>query len=156
MYQAALPGPARPPADTAPAMTHRLTYVSRAGDLQHLREILETSRVRNAEAGITGALCLLDGVYMQCLEGKLPALQDAYRRIARDSRHGDLRLLKLEAVQRRYFEHWSLALLTWTDETRAMYEFFMPEGEHDLYDIDADKASTLLRTLSQSKNWLAA
>ncbi|HSM42684.1 MAG TPA: BLUF domain-containing protein, partial [Afifellaceae bacterium] len=49
-----------------------LVYVSAAHHLMgddELTEILETSRARNAAAGITGMLLYKDGSFMQLLEG---------------------------------------------------------------------------------------
>lgn len=134
-------------------MTHRLIYVSKATDPGDLRGILEVSRRNNVADGITGALCLIEESFLQCLEGELPKLQERYRKIARDPRHADVRLLTLEKVERRWFSNWSLALLRWTDETRAIFEFFMPNAAADLRSVDADKAGTLLRALAASSNW---
>ncbi len=137
-------------------MTHRLFYVSKCADASALRAILDKSRRNNAADGITGALCLVDGVFLQCLEGELAALQGRYRKIARDPAHADVRLLSMEKARGRWFKSWSLALLTWTDETKAIFEYFTPEPGADLRSVDADKAGTLLRALAASSNWMEA
>ena len=137
-------------------MAHRLIYVSRITDLGGLKEILDISRRQNHARGVTGAMCVVGGVIMQCLEGELSTLQSLYSKIVKDARHRDAKLLRMERAERPFFKGWDMALLTWTDETKAIFEFFMPEAELDLYSIDADKAITLLRALSQSSNWLVA
>lgn len=137
-------------------MAHRLVYVSRIDDLSALKDILAVSRRQNHARAITGAMCVVDGAVMQCLEGELETLQQLYRKIAKDPRHQAIKLLRMERAERPFFKGWDMALLTWTDETKAIFEFFMPEADFDLYDIDADKAIILLRALSQSSNWLVA
>jgi len=59
----------------------RLIYVSKA--LQRLpldlKEILAVSMTNNAQKGITGALCVLNGVYLQYLEGEAIARRRCWR-----------------------------------------------------------------------------
>ncbi|RZJ03853.1 MAG: BLUF domain-containing protein [Rubrivivax sp.] len=138
-------------------MLHRLIYVSRSRQPLPLdvKDILASSRANNPRIGVTGALCFLDGVYFQCLEGDSRVLAELYRFIERDSRHTEPRLLVQERIDKRLFADWSMALMTWAEETKAIFEYFHPGSAHDLYDIAQDKARLLIESFAASRNWKA-
>ncbi len=74
-----------------------------------LLALLERSRLRNAERGITGVLLHGDGTFMQIIEGPPPAVETLFAKIARDSRHrGVMRLLQRRERERQ-FGDWSMA-----------------------------------------------
>ena len=52
-------------------MLIRLIYASRARNLGPavVKDILDRSRQNNQAPGVTGALCLSNGIFLQCLEG---------------------------------------------------------------------------------------
>lgn len=71
-------------------MLERIVYVSRAAagvGREEVFEIIRVSHRRNAEAGISGGLVVLDGWFAQVLEGPAAALDACWRGIARDARH---------------------------------------------------------------------
>jgi hypothetical protein len=94
----------------------RLVYCSRntlgsADDpASHIDQILATSRINNAAAGITGALHYSEGCFAQALEGPLPAVQATFERIQRDWRHTEVVVLQAGRLDRRLFGAWSMAL----------------------------------------------
>lgn len=47
--------------------------------------------------------------FLQCLEGPAPAVNELYRRIARDDRHVDVTLLDYTGIRHRDFGQWSMA-----------------------------------------------
>lgn len=94
----------------------RLIYVSRPATARPLEAfqrtcdaILETSRRNNARDGITGVLAASPDLFVQVLEGAPEAVSDAFLRIARDGRHGVLRLVEAAAVSGRRFGCWGMA-----------------------------------------------
>jgi Sensors of blue-light using FAD len=92
-------------------MLVRLMYASRAVpavDQEELIAILKKSKANNAKAGITGALCFSEGVFMQALEGGRNAVNQLYTRIAVDARHRDVVLLDYEEIEERRFSGWSM------------------------------------------------
>ena len=92
---------------------HRLIYVSRSITRfpPDLKAILESSRRNNARFEITGALCFLDGVYCQYLEGDKIALEDLYQILLADPRHKDVVILSYEEISERKFPGWSMGLV---------------------------------------------
>lgn len=58
-----------------------------------VKDILQISARNNQAAGITGALCLSNGIFLQQLEGDRTAVNALYHRILKDSRRKDPAIL---------------------------------------------------------------
>jgi hypothetical protein len=70
--------------------------------------ILQKSRKKNLEMGITGALCCTDDVFIQVLEGGRDAVCELYNLIVRDDRHHHVRLLVYNEISERRFASWTM------------------------------------------------
>jgi hypothetical protein len=92
---------------------YRLAYHSAAtfgGDRSAIcGRIIAGARARNAHYGITGALMLAGGRFVQLLEGRRPHLELVFEHIVQDSRHGDIRLIAFHPLARRSFAKWGMA-----------------------------------------------
>jgi hypothetical protein len=88
----------------------QLTYASRPFGFDNaiLGGILLDARRCNARDGITGMLICRADLYLQLLEGPEAAVDAAYRRIAADDRHMELRLLTRRTVTDRLFPDWAM------------------------------------------------
>lgn len=89
----------------------RLIYVSNAHHemaASELDSVLEASARNNATRGITGMLLYANGSFLQILEGEAAAVDEAFERIGRDPRHGNIFVLEREAVGERSFARWSM------------------------------------------------
>lgn len=92
----------------------RLVYASEVvrpivdGDLE---QILESARVKNAEAGITGMLCFHRKYFLQCLEGSRVKVNEAYQRILKDKRHTNIVILDYDEIVRREFDAWTMGYM---------------------------------------------
>jgi hypothetical protein len=92
-------------------MLVRLLYASRASDTMTtagLAAIMTQSKTNNAKSGITGVLCLSEGIFLQVLEGGRNAVSALYNRIANDARHRDVVLLHYQEINERCFAGWSM------------------------------------------------
>jgi Sensors of blue-light using FAD len=92
-------------------MLVRLLYASRACDTMTtaaLAAIMTQSKTNNAKSGVTGVLCLSEGIFLQVLEGGRNAVSALYNRIAADARHRDVVLLNYEEINERCFAGWSM------------------------------------------------
>ncbi|MEA1834280.1 BLUF domain-containing protein [Methylobacterium durans] len=95
---------------------HRLLYRSdvhllgtEASIRQQIAEIVRASEVRNAAHDLTGALLHTRGVFVQALEGPLPAVEATFERICCDLRHRRVELLEFVHAEARIFGEWSMA-----------------------------------------------
>ena len=97
---------------------YSLVYASRAagdaGDatlMPQIEAILATSRRNNSACGVTGALLVTEGRFVQVLEGERDAVQATYERILHDARHDDIDILSSQLSDRRRFKDWSMAFV---------------------------------------------
>ncbi|MEQ1842643.1 MAG: BLUF domain-containing protein [Verrucomicrobiales bacterium] len=73
-----------------------------------LATLLERSRQRNKEAGITGMLLHKGGCFMQAFEGEKEAVERLHERITRDPRHRNIVLLHNGPAEQREFSGWTM------------------------------------------------
>lgn len=119
-----------------------------------IKEILLASKKNNPVLGVTGALCFLDGIYLQYLEGEASAVGALYKKIEVDPRHSDTRVLVHDQISQRAHPKWSMALLTWNEETKTIFRLFNPDSELDGYATDPASVSSLLHAWSRTSNWM--
>ena len=90
----------------------RLVYCSRAcvdtASLQAISELLGVSQRNNIRDGLTGALAINEGWFLQVVEGSTQALDNLLRRLAADPRHADVEVLSRRPVTGRLFPDWSM------------------------------------------------
>lgn len=95
----------------------QLVYCSRSrlapgSEAASLAEIVRVAAVLNARKGITGALALQDGVFVQILEGTPNALDILMLHLHFDERHEDLSVVARERIKHRAFAAWGMAAPT--------------------------------------------
>ncbi len=98
----------------------RIVYCSRAkvptDSLLVIAQILSVSQRNNDRDGLTGALAISDGWFLQVIEGQTQAFDAWIRRLRADPRHKDFEILSREPVSARLFEEWSMTSARITPE----------------------------------------
>ncbi|MFW8744797.1 BLUF domain-containing protein [Mesorhizobium japonicum] len=89
-------------------------------DDDQLRALLEQSRTFNTEAGVTGMLLYRSGRFIQFLEGPERVVRGLVQRISADPRHGRVRVLLEDHVDRRQFADWSMGYQPSSGDTSRM------------------------------------
>ncbi len=87
-------------------MFERIAYVSRAAPGVGPREVYDIIRAahnRNGALGLTGALVVLDGHFLQVLEGEPFRVDACFGRIAADPRHLALEVRARRRCEQRLF-----------------------------------------------------
>ena len=105
-------------------MLIQMTYASRTSKMlipEDLQAILMASQRNNARVGITGALCLSNGIFLQQLEGDRTSVSQLYHRILADPRHRDPAILDFSEITSRKFTQWSMGSLSSLESNRAIY-----------------------------------
>lgn len=95
-------------------MYYKLAYVSRAAEglgRDDVQSIVDQAAAKNAEWGITGFLCLRDGVFLQYLEGEESAVTTLFETIRQDPRHTILTIARLGHQPHRNFANWRMQFL---------------------------------------------
>jgi hypothetical protein len=85
-----------------------------------LQDILEVSRIRNSQLGITGVLYYEASRFTQLLEGPHSAVAEIFASISRDERHYDVVVVSHSCSRRRAFPNWSMAMMNETDYQTAL------------------------------------
>jgi hypothetical protein len=119
-------------------MLIRLTYASRSNGAlgaADVKDIVRSSQRNNTQLGITGALLLCDGVFLQCLEGDHRAVNTLYHRILLDSRHREPAILQFDEIDARLHAGWAMGLVPITDANRALILKYSPAAGFDPYEM---------------------
>lgn len=93
-------------------MEYCIVYLSSSKGLlteDELNTILEQSRKKNSDLGITGILLYYDGSIIQALEGPEETVKALYETIRQDQRHGYIMKLVSQGIEKRSFGDWSMA-----------------------------------------------
>jgi hypothetical protein len=136
-------------------MLVRLLYASRAVDgidEAFLKSILEQSREKNVEHGITGVLCTYpeSGVFIQALEGGREAVNRLYGNIVRDPRHSEVTLLDFAEIEERRFAGWRMGIVDLTKVNLSSILRYSEKGEFDPFSMSGRSALALIEELASS------
>ena len=74
-----------------------------------LGALFTSARSRNKKLGVTGALLLADGHFVQVLEGDETSVRALYDHIATDPRHDEVHLVETVDRAPRVFGRWAMA-----------------------------------------------
>jgi hypothetical protein len=113
-------------------------------------QIVAGARRRNEASGITGALMLSSGVFIQVLEGPVIAVEATFERICRDLRHRHVRLLELAIAEERVFGEWAMVQVTPTLQLAQLCPS-IGAGDARLDASTASAAIQVMRTLLLTK-----
>ena len=118
-------------------MMIRMTYASRARNLgpMDIKDILASSRRNNLPLGVTGALCLANGIFLQCLEGDRAAVNALYHRILGDQRHHGTQIIGYEEIVKRTFTAWTMGLIPSNNENVALFLKYSTVAEFDPFSM---------------------
>ncbi len=131
-------------------MLVRLMYVSRAVpavDQDALVAILRKSKTNNPPLGVTGVLCFSEGIFLQVLEGGRSAVNRIYNRIASDSRHTDVELLRYEEIGERRFAGWSMGQVNMARLNPALLLKYSATATLDPYAVSGQVSMALFEEL---------
>jgi hypothetical protein len=90
---------------------YRLIYKSRSVEQitwDDVTDILHASEKYNVAHDINGVLLATETHFLQVIEGRFEDVNEAFMRIARDSRHEDIRLISYSVIDARLFSGWGM------------------------------------------------
>jgi hypothetical protein len=131
-------------------MLVRLLYASRATELptaKLIASVLEQCQKNNPARGITGVLCYSDDIFLQVLEGGRDEVCETYNAIVRDTRHGQVRLLKYEEICERSFGGWSMGLVNMAKVNPSLLLKYAGRAELNPFAISGQASMSLLNEL---------
>ena len=138
-------------------MLIQLTYASRTSKSlipEDLKDILSASKRNNARVGVTGALCLSNGIFLQQLEGDRTAVSQLYHRILADSRHRDPAILDFAEIASRKFTQWSMGSLSSLESNRAIYLKYSRSASFDPYTMSPTTLRAFFDEIMLNAAWM--
>ena len=110
---------------TLQRLVYRSTATGSTTSLLNLVAILGESQRNNDRDELTGALAAHGGRYVQVIEGSAFALDGLLRRLERDPRHKDIKLLERDSITTREFGPWAMANAVVTPGAATVLETLM-------------------------------
>jgi hypothetical protein len=104
---------------------NQLVYLSQATrkmSSEDLHAILKTAKQNNEPIDVTGSLFYNGGWFLQVLEGPPATLLELYKKIEKDPRHKNSRVLYNEPAKFRTFTRWSMNMTNLDDRQADKYE----------------------------------
>jgi hypothetical protein len=139
-------------------MLIQLTYASKTSGFLgpgDIKDILRSSAKNNAAMGITGALCLTNGIFLQQLEGDRQLVNALYHRILRDSRHAEPAILDFSEIVSRSFGNWSMGLIASTQENRDLFLKYSSAAEFNPYAMSPGSLRAFFSDVMGNVRWLS-
>jgi hypothetical protein len=138
-------------------MLIQLTYASRTSKTlmpEDLKSILAASQRNNMREGVTGALCLTNGIFLQQLEGDRYAVNKLYHRILLDPRHRDPAILDFSEISSRKFTQWSMGSLSSLETNRAIYLKYSRSASFDPYTMSPNTLNAFFDEIMRNGSWI--
>ena len=138
-------------------MLIQLTYASRTAKTlipEDLKAILMASQRNNTRVGVTGALCLANGIFLQQLEGDRISVNNLYHRILLDPRHRDPAILDFSEIPARKFTKWSMGSLSSLESNRSIYLKYSRSASFDPYTMSPTTLRAFFDEIMQNAAWL--
>ena len=138
-------------------MLIQLTYASRTSRILgpgDVKDILAASHRNNARDGITGALCLNNGIFLQQLEGDRAAVNVLYHRLLKDTRHQDTAVLDFGEIPHRRFTSWSMGLLASLETNRQLFLKYSASADFDPYGMSTLTIRSFFDEVLHNIRWL--
>ena len=139
-------------------MLIQLTYASRISKMlapDDLKSILAASQRNNQRVGITGALCLSSGFFLQQLEGDRTAVNTLYHRILLDPRHRDPAILDFSEIATRKFTQWSMGSLAALEANRTIHLKYSRSASFNPYGMSPATLRAFFDEIMANGTWLA-
>ncbi|MEO8660399.1 MAG: BLUF domain-containing protein [Bryobacteraceae bacterium] len=140
---------------------YKIVYCSRnqiAGTPEEIKagiqSILNTSRINNAKANVTGALLFNEGLFAQVLEGPVAAVETIFEKIQRDTRHSDVIVLQSGTFAERDFPAWSMAFAARGANSATTFGIPAFEAAKSNLSLAADQVLALLHKVVVQEDWM--
>lgn len=104
---------------------NQLVYISQSTkkmSSEGLNEIHKTAKDNNQSIDVTGSLFYNGGWFLQVLEGPPATLSALYKKIEKDPRHKNSRILYNEPATFRTFTRWSMNMTNLDDRQADKYD----------------------------------
>ena len=143
--------------EPTPTMLIQLTYASRTSraiTAEDLKDILDASQRNNSRVGVTGTLCLANGIFLQQLEGDRTEVNRLYHRILADQRHRDPAVLDFSEITSRRFSTWAMGSLAPIEANRHIFLKYSRAASFDPYGMSSQTLKAFFSELLANGEWI--
>ena len=129
----------------------RLIYSSRAKkvlNFSDVKDLTQNASDKNKEKAITGMLLYANNYFFQTIEGSQEEINDLYLRIAKDERHGSIRLLSYIKIEDRLFPSWGMGLIQ-TEPSHELINRYFEDGKFIPANLSPDQSENILHELKK-------
>lgn len=133
----------------------QLIYISQATrkmSSEDLMSIQKIAKTNNETMDVTGSLFYNGGWFLQVLEGPVEALNTLYKKIEKDPRHKNSRIIHSESAKFRTFTRWSMNMTNLDDRQADKYDALVEVIEAAKADRKIGAASPAVTLLKMFKN----
>lgn len=134
---------------------NQLIYISQATrkmSSEDLMSIQKIAKTNNETMDVTGSLFYNGGWFLQVLEGPIEALNTLYKKIEKDPRHKNSRIIHSEPAKFRTFTRWSMNMTNLDDRQADKYDALVEVIEAAKADRKIGAASPAVTLLKMFKN----
>lgn len=134
---------------------NQLIYISQATrkmSSEDLMSIQKIAKTNNETMDVTGSLFYNGGWFLQVLEGPIEALNTLYKKIEKDPRHKNSRIIHAEPAKFRTFTRWSMNMTNLDDRQADKYDALVEVIEAAKADRKIGAASPAVTLLKMFKN----
>lgn len=128
-------------------MVYELTYCSLAKPSitpDDILAILRSAEKNNKKNKITGCLLYYNHEFLQILEGEERIVKAVQKKIARDARHTNVRILAEGEKEERTFDNWTMAFKELSaDEAKSINDSFFEENFLTFSDLVSKPTRTI-------------
>ena len=134
---------------------NQMIYISQATrkmSTSDLHEILKVAQDNNQSIDVTGSLFYNGGWFLQVLEGPTDTLKKLYKKIEKDPRHKNSRIIYDEPARFRTFTRWTMNMTNLEDRQADKYDELVEVIEAAKTDRKIGAASPAVTLLKIFKN----
>lgn len=134
-------------------MVYFVAYISTASNdwaKEDLKILLEKSRAKNTEKGISGLLLYEDRDFIQILEGKKEVVMKLFEKISQDQRHCNVIKLFEGESPNRQFPDWSMGFYALEKQLDGSLKGFKNLKRNDLFSPSLEEKKHPVWILIQS------
>ncbi|SCA56412.1 putative BLUF domain-containing protein [Candidatus Terasakiella magnetica] len=130
---------------------YQVIYASAASydfETEELEALLQKARQTNLSKGISGILVYRSGSFLQVLEGPKAELKKLYKKIMKDKRHTELRLIFRGDIKQKDFQDWSMGYVDTNKQSTQLEGFVDYLHEFKPLTVNATRARKILKGFS--------
>lgn len=144
--------------EDVPEPAYQLLYISASNHdftEEELSDLLAKARVNNEKLNVSGMLLYHEGSFIQALEGPQEHVEMLYKKIGKDKRHTETKVLYKGDTPQRDFDGWSMGFYrskqTKSENLEGFHQFLTKGFVHNEEGVNSGAARKALLAFREGK-----